>query len=719
MDARLLGHETVGRLVDFFNEVATQQTCPGRRGGGMIPSIASLRQAEILSPLDAHFALAMGRIAGEDRPEILLAAALVSRHVGNGHVCLDLAQVTERTGLVDEAGERLAVTWPPLPQWIEALRSSPLVSDGAAPAPLVLDAAGRLYLRRYWAHQQGLAATLRVRATQVDTTLDGAWLRRTLDRLFPCARDAVDIAGHRASTSSVRAERLSVSKKNSAHPEPVEGCGLHPSTVPNASPGQSEPDWQRVAALLAAQRRFCVISGGPGTGKTYTVVKILALLVEQQLARQPDRPLRVALVAPTGKAAARLAGTIQRAKATLPCSPAVLHAIPEDAKTIHRCLGFKGGSATDCRYNAENPLLTDVVLVDEASMVDLALMRRLVDAVPAAARLILLGDKDQLASVEAGAVLGDICNTGAPRRYSKQLVVDVAERTGDRLPLDTSAPDATGIWDCMIQLTRSYRYGAHSGIGQLARAINNGDSTAALDILASARYPDVSLVEPSRGASVPDALQAAVIAGFEPYLRRRTPEERLRGLEHFRVLCAHRRGRCGVEVVNRQIEDILAATGLIDPDGQHYRGRPIIVTRNDYQLNLFNGDVGLLVDAVADAADGAHPGAEFAHRAAVFFGAGGTLRRLAPSRLPPHETVYAMSVHKSQGSEFDEVAVLLPPHPSPVLSRELLYTAVTRARHRVTIHASREVVEHAITHRIDRASGLRDAVWGTWEERRG
>ncbi|MFN8627548.1 MAG: exodeoxyribonuclease V subunit alpha [Candidatus Binatia bacterium] len=645
----------------------------------MIPTIESLRQAEIISPLDAHFALAMGRIAGEARPEVLLAAALVSRHVGHGHVCLDLARIAAHDGLVDDAGERIDVTWPSLEPWLDALRSSPAIGGGTAPTPMVLDSAGRLYLRRYWAHQEGLAAAIRARATEVEATLDSAWLRRTLDRLFP----------------------------------------VDPGTA-----DRSEPDWQRVAALLAARRRFCVISGGPGTGKTYTVVKILALLVEQQQARRPGVPLRVVLVAPTGKAAARMAESIQRAKTTLPCSEEVRRLIPEDAKTIHRCLGSRGGSSTDFRHNAENPLLADAVLVDEASMVDLALMRRLVDAVPPAARLILLGDKDQLASVEAGAVLGDICNTGAPRSYSRPLVAEITEPGGGCLALEPRAPATTGIWDCMVQLTRSYRYGPRSGIGQLARAINDGDTAAALDILAADRYPDVSLVETPTGQNLSLALETSVIAGFDRYLRLHAPEDRLRGLEHFRVLCAHRRGPCGVEVVNRQIEDILAGTGLIQPEGRYYAGRPIIVTRNDYQLNLFNGDVGLLVDADGKKGDGAlngtvpgngpegtRPRTESGHRMAVFLGPGGALRRLSPSRLPAHETVFALSVHKSQGSEFDEVAVLLPPRPSPVLSRELLYTAVTRARQRVTIHATREVVEYAIAHRIDRTSGLRDALW--------
>ena len=417
-------------------------------------------------------------------------------------------------------------------------------------------------------------------------------------------------------------------------------------------------------------------------------MKILALLIESAL-HTGQRPPRITLVAPTGKAAARLAESIRRTKPTLRCVGAITRAIPDEATTIHRCLGSIDKSATRFRHTADNPLVTDVLLVDEASMVDLALMARLLDALPQHARVLLLGDEDQLASVEAGAVLGDICNSGVPRRYSCALVEHVTQLTGTRLPLAPDAPGGTGIWDCIVQLQHSYRYSADSGIGALARAINAGDSDAALAVLDAADYPDVTLVAPATDGRLSTVLRA------------HDPCERLRAFERFRVLCAHRRGWAGVEWVNRQIAAALAAAGLIRDGGQLYVGQPIIVTRNDYQLGLFNGDIGLIM----------HDPERAGARLAFFIAPDGTQRVLSPSRLPPYETVFAMSVHKSQGSEFDDVAVLLPQQVSPVVSRELLYTAVTRARRTVTIHASRDVVAYAITHRIERASGLRDRLW--------
>lgn len=623
----------------------------------MAVTIERLRAATILSPLDVHFARAMGRIGGAANDEVLLAAALASQQVGCGHVCLDLAHLAEASALYDEEGQLVAEhPWPRLGSWLKTLRSSPLVSDGEVVSPLVLDGAGRLYLRRYWEHEVHLAASLHARATQRAASLDGAWLRATLDRLFPDDR------------SSERTD--------------------------------SEPDWQRIAGLLALQRQLCVISGGPGTGKTYTVVKILALLIEQAQ-RQGVHDPNIKLVAPTGKAAARLSESIRNAKGTLPCSDAVKKAIPEDAATIHRCLGSIAGSATNFRHDAGNPLAADVVLVDEASMVDLALMSRLVAAVPPRARLIFLGDQDQLASVEAGAVLGDICNTGATRSYSRELVEQVAQLTGDRLPLGAGSPGAPGVWDCIVQLTRSYRYGPESGIGVLARAINAGDAETALRILESADYPDVVRIEPLQSEDLSQSLRTAAVRGFAPYLKTHEPLAQLQALGKFRVLCAHRRGPTGVDRVNQQIEEALADTELIRRNSATYAGRPVMVTRNDYQIELFNGDVGIIVD------DPERAGGKLT----LFYGTQDTVRRLSPSRLPPHETVYAMSVHKSQGSEFDEVAVLLPQQASPVVSRELLYTAVTRARHSVTVYATRGVIEHAITHRIERASGLRDRLW--------
>lgn len=619
-------------------------------------SIESLRNG-VLSYLDEHFARAMGRIAGERRPEVLLAAALASRFVRNGHVCLDLPRFLAAPALVEEGEATTAVSWPSLQPWLEMLRESPLVTTadaGGEPRPLVLDASGRLYLKRYWDHEAEVVAAIQRRVAHSDPIDDRQWLRGALDRLFP--RGAESAAGG--------------------------------------------PDWQRIAAVVALQRFFCVISGGPGTGKTFTVVKILALMIERAL-RHNDAPPRVTLVAPTGKAAARLSQSIRRAKGDLNVEAPVLALIPDDAATIHRCLGTFRGSATRVRHDRDNPLNADVVLVDEASMVDLGLLRRLLDAVGSRTRVILLGDKDQLASVEAGAVLGDICNSGRAVTYSQPWREHLIGLTDEPLPATESAPAETGIWDCIVQLKYSYRSEKAPAIAALAAAINAGDTAEAMRLLESGDVPYVGWHAPAEKRGLTAALRREIAEGFAGYLRPASFDERLRRLDQFRLLCAHRRGPRGVEAMNPFAEQALADAGLIEPEGAAYVGRPILVTQNDYQLNLFNGDVGIVVQ------DPEAP----EKRLVLFDAEEGKPRTLSPARLPAHETAYAMSVHKSQGSEFDRVAVILPLEVSPVLSRELLYTAVTRARGAVTLHGSREIIEQAIGRRIERASGLRDALW--------
>lgn len=618
-------------------------------------SIELLRDG-VLSPLDEHFARALGRIGGEQRADVLLATALAGRFVRHGHVCLDLPRFVEAPALVDEGGEAIAATWPALAPWLDALRRSPLVSAGdpdkGEARPLVLDSHGRLYLRRYWEHQREVVAAVGARASRVAATVDVGWLRPALDRLFP--------------------------------DKPADGF-----------------DWQRLAAVVALQRSFCVISGGPGTGKTFTVVKILALMIEQALRRQ-ERPPRVTLIAPTGKAAARLSQSIRRAKAGLQVEESVLRLIPEDAATIHRCLGTFRGSTTAFRHNRGNPLVTDVVLVDEASMVDLALLRRLLDAVAPQTRVILLGDKDQLASVEAGAVLGDICNSGRAVSYSRPWAALLAQMTGEPVTVAADAPLVSGIWDCIVQLQHSYRSADAPAIGALATAINAGAADEVLRLLESADHPYVTWEQPAKRGALSRALRRQAIDGFGVYLRLDSAAEQLQRLDHFRVLCAHRRGAWGVETITPLVESALEDGGLIDRQSAAYLGRPVLVVENDYQLNLFNGDVGVIArDPAAD------------DKRLVFFDAGeGRQRTFSPARLPPHETAYATSVHKSQGSEFDRVAVVLPDEMSPVLSRELLYTAVTRARAAVAVHASREIIRATVLRRIERASGLREALWG-------
>jgi exodeoxyribonuclease V alpha subunit len=691
------------------------------------PTVESLRTAGVLAPLDEHCARTLARLADDDRPLVLLATALASRQVGLGHVCVDLPALVTRGDLAAESGDGATdVRWPALDAWLAALRSSPLVGPGtsAERRPLVLDAAGRLYLRRYFEHEQRLAGALRRRAAAADPALDAADLEDALARLFPpsgpgsgsaanpAATEAQTAVASTGETSSAGAPTATAPTSASPHQAarvrggrtkvPVASTQLElalggvttgsSSIVDPGAPSRGDaaddaaagaadraraatgPDLQRAAARTAASRRLCVISGGPGTGKTSTVVKILALLAEPRV-RVAGPPLRALLLAPTGKAAMRLTEAIRRAKDAIPCSDAVRAAIPEEASTIHRALGSIDGSSTRFRHDRAHPLRADVVLVDEASMVDLALMARLVEAVPDDARLVLLGDKDQLASVEAGAVLGELCDAAQHRACDPGLAAST------------------------VALTTSYRYGAKSGIEALAQAINRGDAARALAILDDPDLPDVARVAPGEVA-LSALLRAAAVAGFRHYLDERDPAARLRALERFRILCAHRHGPYGVVNANAELEAALIDEGWLRRDvALAYLGRPVIVTRNDYQLQLFNGDVGTIVEQ-----DG--------KRLAFFVAPDGTPRLLSPARLPPHETVFAMTVHKSQGSEFDDVAVLLGDRPSPLLSRELLYTAVTRARRRVTLHTTAEVVAAAIARPTERASGLCDALRG-------
>jgi exodeoxyribonuclease V alpha subunit len=468
-----------------------------------------------------------------------------------------------------------------------------------------------------------------------------------------------------------------------------------------------------LAACVATLHALAVICGGPGTGKTTTVVKILALLQEQALTRG-ERPLSVLLLAPTGKAARRLAASVHAGLAALPVTEAVRVAIPNEAYTIHRALG--GGTSGRFRHDAENPLPADVVLVDEVSMVDLALLYRLCIAIRPQAHLILQGDKDQLASVEAGAILGDIYEPHAAAEWSREFAAEVRELTGQSLPAER---EGRGLNDCLVSLDESFRYRADSGIGRLARAINAGDGSGALAILRGkpGQHPerepsreaprDTELFEPRMSAGVDaslDELERRATLGYAPFIECKDPKEKLDRLGQYRVLCAHRQGPRGVEQQNRNVEEWLARAGLIDTLTTFYENRPIIITQNDYTLGLFNGDVGVVVRDEHD-------------RLRVCFEGQGGLRLLAPGRLPPHETVFATTVHKSQGSEFDVVSVVLPDAVSALVGRELLYTAVTRARRRVDLFAPADVIRSAIARTVQRPSGLRDALWKRSPER--
>lgn len=562
--------------------------------------------------LDRQFAKLLARLAGdENSSELELAAKLASWNRREGNICVHLPSVAGTTW------GRL--TLPPLEAWTRRLRDTSVVGKPGEFKPLVLDAAGRLYLHRYWDYETRLAAAIRRRAaSNGDLVFDESKATELLHRLFP-------------------------------------------------NDGSGETNWQKVAAFTALRRRFCVISGGPGTGKTRTVVVLLALLLE--LAGEP--PLRIALAAPTGKAAARLQESLRKLKATLACPDSVKSHLPEESFTLHRLLGSRPESAF-FKHDAENPLPFDAVIVDEASMVDLALMTKLVEAVPPDARLILLGDRDQLASVEAGSVLGDICEAAKTSQEG-------------------------GLAGCVVQLEKNYRFGSANGLLALSRAVNAGDASTAMELLSSAAAITGRPL-PAR-TQLKAALREKVLNGFGPVFDATDAAAALAALTRCRILCALREGPFGVTGLNRFIEEILRDAGRIQEQGPWYRGRPVMITRNDYSLGLFNGDVGVLwPDPVSG-----QPRAWFADATTG-------VRAVLPLRLPEHETAFAMTVHKSQGSEFAGVLLLLPDRPSPVLSRELIYTGLTRASERAEVWFTEPVLRVALAQRATRTSGLQDQL---------
>ncbi len=527
-------------------------------------------------------------------------------------VCLDLA----RTVAEPPEGLDTSDLPPTAEEWAARLAgATAVVGDGSKPTPLVLDGS-RLYLHRLWRAEVSLAERLLVMAREA-SVVDGALLARGLDRLFGPA-------------------------------------------------GGGQED-QRLAAETAVRHRLAIVSGGPGTGKTFTVARVLALLVEQAAAPGAALP-RIALAAPTGKAASRLQETINRQRPHLGLADAHLQAIPSEASTIHRLLGAGHGAYS---HDRDNPLPVDVLVVDEASMVDLPLMSRLLDALPAGAKLILLGDRDQLASVEAGRVLGDIC----------------------------AVPAGGGTLEpCIAVLQHNRRAADAPRIGAFARAVNQAKPEEAAAVLSDGGG-QVARVDLPGGRLTGEQL-ARMADRFRPYKdlvdAGADPADVLDALDRFRVLCALNVGPLGAEALNRRIE---AALGF-DSSIPAYRGRPVMISENDYALGLFNGDTGVILP---------DPGASRESR--VFFrNPSGDVRAVAPPLLPPHQTCFALTVHKAQGSEFDRVAVVLG-GGNRLLTRELLYTAVTRARRGVEILGDESAVAAACQRGAERSSGLRDRLW--------
>ena len=610
-----------------------------------------LSSSGIFSHIDLHFARFIEDFSDNRDPHVFLAAALTSRASSAGDICLDLESISDAE-LSEETSPPGSTVTPKLNIWRRSLMAHPAIGRPGDRLPLILDNDNRLYLFRYWQYETDLLSSIRGRIQGQLTDFDPAKARSSLNRLF-------------------RAD-------------------------------EGEVDWQKIAAVIGLLKRFCVITGGPGTGKTYAIAGILALL--QECTGRNKSVVR--LTAPTGKAAARLAESLLQAKQNLNCSPAVKDSIPNEVFTIHRLLQPVAGTPY-FRYNSSNILPADVVVVDEASMVDLALMTKLLQAVPADARLLIAGDKDQLASVEAGSVLGDICDRQTNHGFSRDFLEQILTLTGlSEEHFSRLSATATSLQDCICVLQKNYRFSSRSNIAAISHAINRGDIENAMKLLKNASETAVEWQEVSTPKELRRKLVSPILEGYRKYLTIKDPVLAMKAFNRFKILCALKIGPYGAQALNLLAEQILTRenliTGIAGPGLQWYRGRPVMITRNSYSLGLYNGDIGI---ALPD------PESPDNQLMVYFQDASGGVRRFLPQRLPEHQTVYAMTVHKSQGSEFNHVLLILPDKAYPLMTRELIYTGLTRARQKITIWGREPVIRTAISRRIDRSSGLREGLW--------
>ncbi len=594
-----------------------------------------LQSCDDFEPIDAHVGslCAEGSRDPDHLEEMFFVGAAVSRALRAGHPCVLLSELAETKvspGDHHETGEEHALlfAFSLVDELRQRVQRSSAVStcslsldeESVPSTPLVFDGHDRIYATRFFEHERRLAHALsRLVSRAGSGTEDDTWIESRLDHYFP---------------------------------QPIE-------------PGTR--DRQREAAQAALQHRLCVVSGGPGTGKTSTVVKILVLLCE--VAERAGRALpRILLMAPTGKAAARLNESIERALFAMNLAPTLASALTPRAMTIHRALGVRFDSSTRYLRSSDYPFSADVVLIDECSMVDLSLMRHVCEALSADARLVLLGDRHQLASVEAGSVFSELCH---------------ALGSGGEAGLS--------------ELTYSYRFGPDSGIAALSTLIRDGQ-TERLDHFLKQSHSDVSFhpaISEERGLG---KLLALALSKWERAFSAPDAASAFSELSKFRILAAHRKGLFGVEQLNQMVAHMLVERGKIPSANQLSRGQLLMIVENDPTMGLNNGDIAIVWPDASG------------RLMACFATEGHKMRQIAPGQLPAHELCFAMTIHKSQGSEYDSVALVLPPETSPILSRELAYTGVTRAKGAVSVFSDRAALVRATNHSIVRRSGLGQAL---------
>ncbi|CAH0526740.1 exodeoxyribonuclease V subunit alpha [Vibrio hippocampi] len=691
---------------------------------------------KIIRPIDLQFAKFVASLEPQYSDEVTWLAALTSAHFGQGHICLQLENQGEFAlpsaklmGIYGEAAKAIDNKIASI-DWLAVMASSQVIScleptqHVQADKPLMWQN-GRLYLQRYCFYEQSIASQIlamaqpiEMDAEQVATIAEqlNQLFKRRYDLLYAAIVDNIASGGSAVSRQQLVCDQLDVIQADSIHWGEVEHligqANIEQALQPleQLIPQSACFNWQKVAAAVALTRRFAVISGGPGTGKTTTVAKLLSALVYQsnQVGRQPV----INLVAPTGKAAARLTESIGQAVGELPITDDIRKQIPTQSSTIHRLLGAIPGRV-GFRHDKDNPLHLDVLVLDEASMVDLPMMYRLLDALPSHARLILLGDKDQLASVEAGAVLSDICQF-ATEGYSNAQSRMIANLTGhDSNKLTDWQPTQphSAIADSLCVLQKSYRFDARSGIGQLAKQVNRGNSTQAMNVWDKG-FADIEWQALSGDSyttlitRLADEYRHYLTLARQPqrdvidqYQMDKLAHEALQNFAQSRLLCALREGDFGVVGLNQRIEQRLQRVGQIsvDKDKEWYIGRPVMVTRNDAALGVFNGDIGLCLQDQTTAES----------KLKIYFELpDGSIKAILPSRMPEHETAYAMTIHKSQGSEFSHTYLVLPTDISPIVTKELIYTGITRAKKRLTLVAETGVFTKSIRQQTIRHSGL-------------
>lgn len=589
-------------------------------------------QQEIITDIEKEFVRLLIVLDKDVSKAVLLAAATCVFAQQQGHLCIDLSDPKSFPDfLFEDENTGIQIDKNLLESWEKELEKSSLVSQNGQLAPLILENR-RLYFHRFWKYEEELTE----------------WIKQ---------RSSV--------TNTINKQELKVL-----------------SSLLKPEGDLFEVNWQQVAVYLSFLKDLVVISGGPGTGKTYTVLNIIAA----QTKAHPDEKFSIALAAPTGKAARRLINSIEEGKTHLPDSFQDGIKLPEQALTVHKLLGadYRG---SNFKFDQDNQLPYDLVVVDEASMLDITMWVRLIRAVGPGTKLVVLGDKDQLASVEAGSILGDIC--GGENSFSKQIAATIGELTGASIPIVNNVPSVN---DCIVFLTKSYRFGEESGIRKLAEAINRADHTEVLNVLKDPEFSDVALIKPSR-QSLDKLIDTFSILHYEEY-KSKGQDLRMKEANRKKILCAIRKSDLGVEQLNGWSEHRIKRKNNLLTSSEWYDGRPVMATRNDALLRIKNGEIGLYNED---------------QESVIFEGEGDIV--VSPARLSGYEPAFAITIHKSQGSEFENVAIVLPNKENSILSKEILYTAVTRARLNTLVIAHEEIVTKTVLRSVSRKSGIRQKLW--------